>query len=184
VNLNRLLLAVLVMFLAGCGYKPTTSYVTPALGNKIKTNVDISIQNPTDAIYLKDALNESVVDDYNAKFNENNHSSKIKLRVSSASVSAIGYDKNGYPILYSANAGITAYVTDVKNIITTYSASGSYDFATTANSVLDDNKKHYAIKEAFLEALRIIEFKMASREMNKLDINKSKEMKDDNKSNK
>jgi outer membrane lipopolysaccharide assembly protein LptE/RlpB len=165
--------SLIFLFLTGCGYKPTTEYTTPLLGNKIKTEVDIDIKNPSDSIYLKDALNESVVNDYNAKLNDKNSTSDIKLKVNSTSISAIDYDENGYPILYRANASITAYVRDIKNVITTYSTSGSYDFATTANSVLDDNAKHNAIKEAFIQALKIIEFKIAGKEMS-----------NDNKSNK
>ncbi len=156
----------LLLFLIGCGYKPTTDYTTPLLGNKILTNVEIDIKNPGDSIYLRDALNESVVNDYDAKLNDNNSTSKIRLKVNSTSVSAIGYDGNGYPILYRANASITAYVTDIRNVITTYTASGSYDFATTADSIIDDNTKHNAIKQAFIQALRIIEFKIAAKEMN------------------
>jgi len=156
----------IVIFFIGCGYKPTTDYTTPLLGDKISTKVDIDIKNPTDSIYLKDALNEAVVNDYDAKLNDKNSSSHIKLRVGSVGVSAIGYDKNGYPILYKASANIIAYISDVNNVITTYSASGSYDFAVKSNSVIDNNTKHSAIKEAFLQALRIIEFKIAAKEMN------------------
>ena len=156
----------MILLFSGCGYKPTTDYTTPLLGDKISTKVDIDIQNPTDSIYLKDALNESVVDDYEAKLNDNNSTSKIKLKVNLVSVSPIGYDKNGYPILYRASASITAYVTDIKNIITTYTSSGNYDFAVKSNSVIDNNTKHNAIKEAFMQALRIIEFKIATKEMN------------------
>jgi len=164
--LKKSIYFLFVFIFVGCGYKPTTDYTTPLLGNKISTKVDIDVQNPTDSIYLKDALNESVVNDYKAKLNIKNSTSNIKLKVNSASVSPIGYDQNGYPILYRASVTITAYVTDVKNVITTYSASGSYDFSTTSTSIIDDNTKHNAIKEAFLQALRIIEFKIASKEMN------------------
>jgi hypothetical protein len=163
---NSIFFSLILLFLIGCGYKPTTDYTTPLLGNKISTNVDIDVKNPGDSIYLKDALNESIVNDYDAKLNDKNNTSKIKLKVNSTSVSAIGYDANGYPILYRANTNITAYVTDVRNVITTYTATGSYDFATTANSIIDDNTKHDAIKQAFIQALRIVEFKIAAKEMN------------------
>jgi len=162
---NIALSFLILLFLIGCGYKPTTDYTTPLLGNKISTNVEIDVRNPSDSIYLKDALNESVVNDYDANLNDKNSSSNIKLKVNSTSISAIGYDINGYPILYRASASVTAYVTDVHKVITTYTAGGSYDFAITANSIMDDNTKHNAIKQAFIQALQIIEFKIAAREM-------------------
>jgi len=164
--LKKSIYFLFTLIFIGCGYKPTTDYTTPLLGKKISTNVNIDVQNPTDSIYLKDALNESVVNDYKAKLNDNNSTSNIKLKVNAVSISPIGYDKNGYPILYRADVIITAYVTDINKVITTYNAAGNYDFATTSNSVIDDNTKHNAIKEAFLQALRIIEFEIAAKEIN------------------
>jgi hypothetical protein len=163
---KNIFFSLILLLLIGCGYKPTTDYTTHLLGNKISTDVDIDVKNPGDSIYLRDALNESVVNDYDAKLNDKNSSSNIKLKVNSTSVSAIGYDGNGYPILYRANASITAYVTDIRNVITTYYANGSYDFATNANSIIDDNTKHNAIKQAFIQALRIVEFKIVAKGIN------------------
>ncbi|RUM55246.1 MAG: hypothetical protein DSY40_04355 [Nautilia sp.] len=163
--MKQLFFILIGLFIIGCGYKPTITYTAPVLGNKIKSDVEIDVKNPEDSIYLKDALNEVVVNDYNANIVNKNYSSKIRLKVNSSTISAIGYDKNGYPILYRANATITAYVKDKKGIISTYRGNGNYDFAITSNSILDDNTKHNAIKEAFIQALQIIEFKIAAKEI-------------------
>ena len=61
---------------------PTSVYTTPILGNRIYTEVEIDIKNPTDSIFLKDALNEAVIAVFNAKIaDSNNYDSKIKLKV-------------------------------------------------------------------------------------------------------
>ena len=155
----------IVLFLIGCGYKPTSIYTKPILGDKISTKVDIDIKNPVDSIFLKDALNEAVISVFNAKINNINYDSKITLKVNSISISAIDYDKNGYPILYRTTASITAVIEDKNHKINSYSATGSYDFSIDANAVLSDDIKHNSIKEAFLKALQIIEFKIAQKGM-------------------
>jgi len=163
---NKLALSFLLLAfsLIGCGYKPSSTYTTPILGNKIETEVDIDIKNPTDSVFLKDALNEAVLSVFNAKV-VNKGDSKIKLKVISTSLSTLDYDKNGYPILYRANASIKAYITDINNTLNTYNGSGSYDFSVDSNSIVSDTLRDNAIKEAFLKALQEIEFKIATKGM-------------------
>ena len=149
--------------LVGCGYKPTTTYTSPILGDKIYTEVKINVKNPVDSVFLKDALNEAVVAVFDAKIENKNYNSKIELKVNSISISVIDYDKNGYPILYRSKTSITATIFDKNNLLGSYSASGSYDFSIDTNAVLSDDIKHNAIKEAFLKALQMIEFKIAQK---------------------
>jgi hypothetical protein len=145
---------------------PTSVYTTPILGNRIYTEVEIDIKNPTDSIFLKDALNEAVIAVFNAKIaDSNNYDSKIKLKVKHIGLSAVDYDKNGYPILYRVTASITAYISDMHNNFYSYNASGSYDFSIDADAVLSNDIKHNAIKEAFLKALQMIEFEIAQKGM-------------------
>jgi hypothetical protein len=160
----KILSPLIIFLLIGCGYKPTTYYTTPVLGDKIATEVEIDIKNPTDSIYLSDALNESIVNIFNSKI-DNNSLSKIKLKVLSISFEILDYDKNGYPILYRAKTDVKGYVTDKRGVINIYRGTGSYDFSITANSILDDETKHSAIKEAFIQSLQIIEFKIANKGM-------------------
>jgi len=150
----------------GCGYKPSTTYTTPLLGEKISTEVDIDIKNPTDSIFLKDALNDAVLSVFNAKQTTTNSDSKIKLSIISTDISPLDYDKNGYAILYRASTKIQAEITDKNDSVYTYEAKGTYDFSISNDSLLSDSLKHNAIKEAFLKALQIIEFKIANRGIN------------------
>ena len=157
-------IGLFALFIIGCGYKPSSTYTTPILGKTIETEVEIDVKNPIDSIFLKDALNESVLSVFNARVKENGDS-KIELSILSSNLSTLDYDKNGYPILYRASVSIKAYVTDVNNTLNTYIGNGSYDFSISSDSILSDNLKHNAIKEAFLKALQVIEFKIAERGM-------------------
>ena len=153
-----------ILFFNSCGYKATTSYTTPFLGDVIYTEVEIDVANPIDSVFLKDALNEAVISVFNAKIGDKeNFKSSFKLKVKSVSISTIDYDKNGYPILYRSKASIKAEIVDIEGVYKTYSASGSYDFSIDRNAVLSDDIKHNAIKESFVKALQMIEFKIAQK---------------------
>jgi len=161
---NKLALSFLFFILMGCGYKPSSNYTSSILGNSIETEVDIDIKNPTDSVFLKDALNEAVLSVFNAKVKKDGKS-KLKLEVLSTSLNVLDYDSNGYPILYRTNASIKAYITDLNNSLNSYTGSGSYDFSIDSNSIISDTLRDNAIKEAFLKALQEIEFKIATRGM-------------------
>jgi len=163
---KKLAFSLLLLAFIGCGYKPSTYYTKPLLGDKISTQVDINVKNPTDSVFLNDALNEAVLAVFNSKVDNKKANSKISLSIDSASVFALDYDKNGYAILYRAKTSITAYITDVNNSTYSYSATGTYDFSIDKDSLLSDNIKHNAIKQAFLKALQKIEFKIANRGIN------------------
>ncbi|NPA54849.1 MAG: hypothetical protein GXO40_00625 [Epsilonproteobacteria bacterium] len=156
---------LLAFSLSGCGYKPSTVYTSEMLGDTITPEVEIDVKNPTEAVFLKDALNEAVFNVFNAKIKQNATSS-IKLKVNSTSLDVLDYDKNGYPILYRATATITSYVYDKFHKYHKYIVHGSYDFSIDSNSVVSDNLKHNALKEAFARALQEIEFKVAQEGMN------------------
>ena len=156
------LIFIFSLLLIGCGYKPSTYYTSPLLGDKIYTQVSIDIKNPTDAIFLKDAVNQAVYSVFNAKLVSKNEADTIMIfNLNSVSISPIDYDKNGYPILYRASASLSVNVKMANNTTKSYSGSGSYDFSIVSNSVLSDDLKHNAIKQAFIKALQIIEFKIA-----------------------
>ena len=156
------LIFIFTLFFIGCGYKPSTYYTSPLLGDKIYTEVSIDIKNPTDAIFLKDAVNQAVYSVFNAKLVTKNEADSImKFSVNSVSLSPIDYDKNGYPILYRASASVSANIKMENNTTKSYKGSGSYDFSIVSNSVLSDDLRHNAIKQAFIKALQMIEFKIA-----------------------
>jgi len=172
-RLSFISLFFLFFIIEGCGYKPTTNYTTPIMGQKIYPEVEIDIQNPIDSLFLKDALNEAIIGVFNSEIGTaTDYNSKLSLNVGSVSISAIDYDKNGYPVLYRAKASIVAMLQDSKGDVSSYSAVGSYDFSINNSAVLSDDIKHNAIKEAFIKALQLIEFKIAQKGMSR-DDNKS-----------
>ena len=167
---------LLALSLNSCGYKPSTTYTKPLLGDKISTKVDIDIKNPTSSIFLKDSINEAVLSVFDSKLDklDSNTSSKIILHVGSTSLSVLDYDKYGYPSLYRANASIKAEIRDLNGSVYSVSGSGNYDFSVEEDSIVTDELKQNAYKQAFLKALNQIEFKIAQKGLENNDSKRDK----------
>jgi hypothetical protein len=65
----------------------------------------------------------------------------------------LDFDENGYPILYRSSVTLKAYVLDKNNKNRIYTVNGFYDFAISANSVINDQIKLNAFKKASINAL-------------------------------
>ena len=145
-----------LLILIGCGYKPSSVYQNKIIGNNIQANVEISAKTPREDIFLKDALNDAVYTVFGANLVNNNANTKIYLTLASSSISPLDYDENGFPILYRSSVTLNAKVIDKFNKTRNYTISGNYDFAIQPNSVLNDETKLNAFKQASINALNIL----------------------------
>lgn len=136
------------------------------MGTYIYTDVEIDVKNPTESLFLKDALNQSVVTVLGGKVStKENADSTVYLTLESVSTGAIDYDQNGYAILYRVTSTFDAKVKDKHNKKYKYSVSGNYDFAIESNSVLDEQTKQSATKQSFLRALDELSAKISEKGM-------------------
>ena len=143
----------LLFIFIGCGYKPSSTYQNRIIGNDIKAEVKISAKSPRENIFLKDALNDAVNTVFSANLVNSNANTTIYLSISSSSLTPLDYDKNGFPILYRSAVTLNAKIIDKNKKTRTYKVSGNYDFAIKANSVLNDQTKLNAFKQASINAL-------------------------------
>lgn len=143
----------LLIFLSGCGYKPSSVYQKRIIGNDIKAVVKISSQTPRESTFLKDALNDAVYTVFGDNLVNQNPNTTIQLSISSSSLSPLDYDENGFPILYRSAVTLKAVITDKFSKTHTYTVSGNYDFAIKANSILNDQIKLDSFKQASINAL-------------------------------
>jgi len=139
--------------LSGCGYKPSSYYQKKIIGNNIQANVQIDPKNPRESAFLKDALNESVYTVFGADMSDKNYNTTINLSISSSSLEPLDYDQNGFPILYRSAVTLKAVITDKYKKTRNYTVSGNYDFAVSANSIINDQAKFDSYKKASINAL-------------------------------
>jgi len=143
----------LFLILTGCGYKPSTVYQDRLISNKVKIVIEIDVKNPRESIFVKDALNDAIYSILNKNVCYNNCNSVLKINSSSFSLSVLDYDKNGYPVLYRANVSLNVTLIDKNQKKYLYNVKGIYDFRIESNSVLNDEEKLNAYKNASINAL-------------------------------
>ncbi len=140
------------IFLA-CGYKPSVDYQNRLLGNQIKTVVNIDVQNPRETIFLKDALNDAVYTILGKNVCYNNCTSTLIINPSFSSLDVLDYDKNGYPVLYRSKVVLNVTLKDKNLKIRHYTVNGIYDFRVESQSIVNDETKLNAYKNASINAL-------------------------------
>ena len=150
--LKKLLFFFPFIFIA-CGYKPSVDYQNKLLGNQIKTVVNIDVKNPRETIFLKDAVNDAVYSILGDNVCYNNCSSILTIKPSFSSLDVLDYDKNGYPVLYRSKVVLNITLKDKNSKIRNYTVSGIYDFRIESQSIVNDETKLNAYKNASINAL-------------------------------
>ena len=152
---KSLWLAVLMIF-AGCGYKPASHYTQKFLGQKIYTHVSVYLRDPENAVLIKDAVNEAILKRLGSHLvSREAAQTKMDVAIKSVQFIPLEYDENGYVITYRAKVTMNADI-QTKNKHQKIQAIGVYDFPIEPNSVITDNLRYTAIKEASSKALDTI----------------------------
>ena len=152
--MTKILGSLLILLLAtGCGYLPASKQARKVVGKKLFVEVDVSLQDPENAVLIKDAARNAVVTRFHASLvPQPLAKTTLWVDLSGISFSPLQYDENGYIIVYRAN--ITIQVTrrsaDEKK---TYTAKGTFDFTIEPNAVITDAQRFDAISQASLKAL-------------------------------
>lgn len=145
---------VVLLWLGGCGYKPSSYYAKEALGDTIYTEVSISRQDPRNSVLINDAINEAIVSRFGAKLSTKERADTIlKVRIDSLSFSPTIYDKYGYVNAYKTSVVLSFTYEAKDKKVEKLTASGEYDFFIATNSIISDTNRYEAIKAASSEAL-------------------------------
>jgi len=144
---------IFLIFITGCGYKPSVEYQNKIFGKKIKPIVNLDIENPRESIFLKDAINDAIYTILNKNICYTNCDSIMKINSQNSSLIVLDYDQNGYPNLYRSIVRLNVTIINKFNKSKTYNVSGSYDFRVKSQGVLNDEAKLNAYKNASINAL-------------------------------
>ncbi len=151
--MRKVLLLVLLLLFASCGYKPSAKYARAVLGEKVSTSVVISQEDPENSVLVKDAIDAALIDVFHTSLTDRTHSdSHLVITLSNPSYTPIQYDVNGFVIAYRMTVvlGIKRYH---KGKAKSYSAKGYYDFAVEPNAVVTDQQRFEAIRNAAQKAI-------------------------------
>lgn len=147
------LFVLLVLFVQGCGYKPSAHYAREVIGKKISTHVNISAQDPQNTVLIKDAVDSAIVEIFHASLtNPNDADTRLAISLTPPRYSAIQYNSDGYVIAYRATI-ILKILRESKDVKKHYSAKGTYDFSVVPNAVITDQERFDAIKFSAIKAI-------------------------------
>lgn len=158
-----LFVSLIALFFSACGYKPSSYYAKQELQGKIFVNLIINLQDPRNAVLIKDAMNELIVQKLDSKivYDRKLADTIMDLKLNSVSMQVLQYDESGYNKLYKAVVSILVKYKNKAGKSNSFSVVGDYDFSIDDGTTITDAKRFEAIKEASDEALEEVISKLA-----------------------
>ncbi len=143
----------LFMILSGCGYKPSSHYAKQVVGDKVSTQVIISLEDPENTVIIRDAVETAVITHFKASLTERAYSdTHLVVNLQNVGFSPLQFDENGYIVVYRTRAALE--VTRITGETSKkYTVSGIYDFAIEPNAIISDQARFEAIRFSAQKAL-------------------------------
>lgn len=145
---------LVMLFVSGCGYKPSSLYAREVLGESVYADVEVYLRDPENTVLIRDALNVAIASRFKGRIvnSASEAESVLNVKVKSVQFTPLQYDKNGYVITYRTRLFLTIGQTR-GGVFRVYDTEGIYDFNIEPNSVISDTKRFEAIKFASIRAL-------------------------------
>lgn len=151
------------LFMTGCGYKPTSYYAKKSISGKVYVDVKIDINNAQNSVLIKDAMNEMIINQFNATITNKkaNADTVVVVSLSKVTHTAIASDNDGYAKTYRTTVIILFNYKKRNSPNVSIKVSNYYDYSVDADSTLTTQKKQEAVKIAATKALSDIFSKIA-----------------------
>ncbi len=158
------LILFFVLFIAACGYVPTSKLAQNIFDEKIYVNIELNLVDPKNSIFVADTLREMISSKLGRRLALKHEANNIiNVKMNNLEFLPLIYDKNGYVIKYKARLNLDFNVVFKNGKSESFSTRGSYNFDISPNSIISDNIRTEAIKnassEAFDEFISIIAIK-------------------------
>ena len=150
-----------------CGYKPSSYYAKGAVKGKVFVDVIIDIDNSSNAVYIKDAINQMVLNRFKGSLTtvKKEADSYIIIDMKSISNSAIETDTTGYTRTYRTTVRAKVSYKSKNTPFKTINVSDYYDYIVDASSTVTTQKRNEAIRIASEKAISNIFSKIAVNNM-------------------
>ena len=147
-----LLLLAFTIFTA-CGYKPSARYAGKLIGEKVYTEVDVSLSDPENAVLTKDALNMALQTRLKRKVSkQRNADSSIFVFYKDIRFIPLQYDRNGYVVFYQAHI-ILDFTFRKGKMIENRKIVGRFEFPIRPSAIISNDLRLKAIEKGSLKAL-------------------------------
>jgi len=143
----RLWVVAIAFLVAGCGYQPAAHYAKAVVGDKVSTEVVISLEDPQNTVIIKDAVDMAVITKFRASLSPKSESvTHLKIKIASIGFTPLRYDTNGYVITYRVIVNMHIDRTTGEET-RGYNTSGTYDFDIEPNAIISDQARFEAIRQ-------------------------------------
>jgi len=162
-KLSLLFFHVMLIFLiTACGYKPSSQYAKEEVHGKVFVNLLIDLEDPRNAVLIKDAMHELLVHRLDLKIVDDRKLADtiMNIKLDSVKMIVLQDDDQGYNKLYKAVVNILIDY-DNKEERKSFLVSGDYDFSIDNGTTITDTRRFEAIKNAANEALEEVISKLA-----------------------
>jgi len=151
--LKQSLLILTGVLLLGCGYKPSSHFTPKIIGEKVYTEVEVSLSDPENTVLTKDALNRALLSRLKSlSTSKKEADTHIKVTYQSIRFRPLQYNKNGYVVYYQAN--ITLHFQLIKGTQKEErSIRGRYEFPIRPSAIISNALRFEAIEKGSIHAL-------------------------------
>jgi hypothetical protein len=161
------IISIVFVLITGCGYKPSSYYAKKAISGDVYVDLVVDIANAQNSVYVKDAMNEMILNQFEANLTnkKQNADTFVTVALSSVSHSVMSTDDDGYAQSYRTTVNIRVTYNKKGDKPKTISVSNYYDYSVDSTSVITEQKKNTAVKTASTKALSDIFSKIAITDM-------------------
>jgi hypothetical protein len=144
---------LIFIFISGCGYRPSANHSKEVVGEKVSTQILISMQDPENTVLIKDAVNKAVVTRFRSSLvGEKESETHLKIMITDIIFSPLQYNLEGYVVTYRTHLTLQILRTH-NDEAQTYITKGIYDFAIEPNAIISDQARFVAIKVSAQKAI-------------------------------
>jgi hypothetical protein len=143
----------MALLLTACGYRPASNYSKKMIGQRVYTQVEVSLSDPENAVLIKDALNRALYRRLKSHASSKKEAdSSIKVIYKSIKFIPLQYDRNGYVVHYQAHItlGFTFEKGDERE---SRLIVGRYEFPIRPSAIISNDLRFKAIEQGSIKAL-------------------------------
>ena len=147
------ILTVATLLLTSCGYKPSSHYTKKIIGDRVYTEVEVSLSDPENAVLIKDALNKALYTRLKSKATRKRHAdSSIYVAYEHIRFIPLQYDRQGYVVHYQADITLR-FRFEKDKIKESRSMVGHYEFPIRPSAIISNDLRLKAIEQGSIKAL-------------------------------
>lgn len=146
-------MVLIISLFLSCGYRPSSHYSSREIGEKVYTEVEVSLSDPENSVQVKDALNRALYTRLKSQATRKEDAeSTIKVSYQSIHFTPLQYNRNGYVVYYQSNITLK-FMFDNGEDKEERLVVGRYAFPIRPSSIISNDLRFKAIEKGSLKAL-------------------------------